>query len=142
MRLQLLSETTDWKLDVVESYKEIAQQGARRSNELIYNKGDELEYVTYLAFLESTRETGLKFGITVRVELIVNNDTGDAWIDWIGRGPNRHNKIDPLPGYVNLRQLLAEIAKHHQNIKYFTGNRISGMRKKHPREFRLTTNKL
>jgi hypothetical protein len=102
---------------------------------------------TYLAFAESTDERGLKKGITVRIELIIDKNSGFAWIDWIGKGPNRHSRQiydDPLPGYVNLRQLLAQIAQLHPKIKYFMADRQSGMRQKYPsgRPFVLATKKL
>jgi hypothetical protein len=146
MRLLLLSESIDWKLDVIESYKDIAQYDTGLNDEYKATKGDELQFITYLAFLESTSERGLKYGITARVELIINNNTGDAWIDWIGRGPNRHNETEPLPGYRSLRHLLAQIAKRHPNIKQFTGWRMSGMRDKHPnfnqKDFKLSAGRL
>ena len=143
MRLLLLSESAGWKLDIIESYKEISPNNTYMNSEVGARKGDEIEYITYLAFLETTGETGLKVGITVRTELIINNRTGIAWIDWIGKGPNRHNNIDPIPGYVNLRQLLAQIAKLHPHVRFFAGNRESGMRAKFNKpEFKLRTSKL
>jgi hypothetical protein len=139
MRLSLISESTDWKLDVIESYKEMSPNDTYMHSETNAKKGNELEFITYLAFLESTRETGSKFGIDARVELIINNSTGIAWIDWIGKGSNRRNSNAPSPGHTNLRQLLAQIAKLHPRIEYFMGHRESGMRHKFNKpEFKLS----
>ena len=146
MRLLLLSESADWKLDVVDSYKETAQHDTDLYDEYKSSKGDEVEFVTYLAFLESASEFGLKVGTTVRIELIINKDTGVAWIDWLGSGPNRHNEGWRSPGYIKLRQLLSQIADRYPSIRYFTGHRISGMREKHPNnnqgQFKLATSRL
>ncbi|MFA5767495.1 MAG: hypothetical protein WC919_06220 [Candidatus Paceibacterota bacterium] len=142
MRL-LLSESVDWKLDVIDSYEEISPNDFYLNREVGARKGDKLQYITYLAFLESINETGLKFGITVRVELIVNDRSGIAWIDWIGKGPHRHNNTDKAPSYANLRHLLSQIAKNHPHIKFFAGNRESGMREKFGKpEFKLRASKL
>ncbi|MCK9557588.1 MAG: hypothetical protein M0R50_06055, partial [Candidatus Cloacimonetes bacterium] len=139
----LISESADWKLDVIESYKELSPNNTYMHSETNAKKGDELEFIIYLAFLESTRETGLKYGIDARVELVINNSTGIAWIDWIGKGSNRRNDNAPLPGHINLRQLLAQIAKLHPRIKYFMGYRESGMRHKFNKpEFKLSAAKL
>jgi hypothetical protein len=142
MRL-LLSESVDWKLDVIDSYEEISPNDFYLNKEVNARKGDNLKHITYLAFLESTNEAGSKFGITVRVELIINNRSGIAWIDWIGKGPNRHNNTDKTPSYANLRHLLSQIAKNHPYIQFFSGDRVSGMHKKFGKpEFKLRTNKL
>ena len=149
MRLLLLTESVNWKLDPVDSYTEISPNNTYLHSEVKARKGDKLEFVTYLAFLEYTNERGLKAMATVRVELIIDSNTGIAWIDWIGTGPNRNNMVpgfDRAPGYASLRQLLAQIAKLHPQIRYFTGDRQSGMREKHPNdnqaEFKLATNRL
>jgi hypothetical protein len=146
MRLVLLSESVDWDLDVVDSYEEISPNNAYLNSEVEARKGDKIEFVTYLAFLESTNERGFKIGLTVRVELIINDRSGIAWIDWIGKGPSRHNNEERIPGYANLRQLLAQIAKQHKGIKRFAADRQSGMREKHPEfkqdNFRLSADRL
>jgi hypothetical protein len=142
MQLTVLSESADWKLDIIDSHTEIAPNHTWLHSELGAKKGDEIEYITYLAFLETLSEFGLKVGITVRIELIIDKTTGVAWIDWLGKGPNRHNNNDPIPGYANLRRLLAQIAKRHQ-ICSFRGSRESGMREKFDKpEFRLSTRRL
>ena len=74
-----------------------------------------MEFVTYLAFAA---------GLTARVELIINNTTGVAWIDWFGKGPNRHDIEAKAPGYSYVRQLLSDLAKKHPNIKRFVWRRI------------------
>jgi hypothetical protein len=143
----MLSESVQWDLDVVDSYEEIAPDNTYMHNEVKTKKGDRLNFVTYLAFAESIDERGLKKGITVRIELIINEDSGLAWIDWIGKGASRHGRQiydDPLPGYANLRHLLAQIVRLHPEIKYFAADRQSGMRQKHSsaRPFILATSKL
>jgi predicted N-acetyltransferase YhbS len=146
MRLQLLSESANWDLDVIDSYEEISPNNTYLNSEIGAKKGDRIEFVTYLAFLESTNERGFKIGLTVKVELIINDRSGIAWIDWIGKGPNRHNNEERIPGYANLRQLLAQIAKRHNSIKHFAADRQSGMREKHPEfkqdNFRLSADRL
>ena len=149
MRLLLLSESYDWKLDAVDSYTEVSPNDTYMHSEVGSRKGDKLEFVTYLAFLEYTNERDLKALATVRIELIINPSTGIAWIDWIGKGPNRSNVVpgfNHAPGYASLRQLLAQLARHHPAIRYFTGDRQSGMREKHQNEhqaeFKLAAQRL
>jgi predicted N-acetyltransferase YhbS len=146
MRLLLLSESVNWQLDVIDSHEEISPNDIYLNSEVGTRKGDKIEFVTYLAFLESVNERGLKTGLTVRIELIINVRSGIAWIDWIGKGPNRHNNEERIPGYANLRQLLAQIAKQHKGIKRFAADRQSGMREKHPEfkqdNFRLSADRL
>jgi hypothetical protein len=143
MRLLLLSESANWKLDIIDSYEEISPNNTYMNSEVGAREGDKIEYVTYLAFLESVDERDLKTGLTVRIELIINDRSGIAWIDWIGKGPNRHNNEERIPGYANLRKLLSQIAKLHPHIRFFAGNRESGMREKFGKpEFKLQTSKL
>jgi hypothetical protein len=143
MRLLLLSEShhntsANWQIDVIESYKEISPNNFYLNREVGARKGDKLEFITYLAFLESTNRLGLKFGIDVRIELIINDRTGIAWIDWIGKGPHRSDSDSPIPGYANLRKLLSQVARRHPSIRFFTGNRESGMHEKFGKpEFKL-----
>jgi len=146
MRLLLLSESANWDLDVIDSHEEISPNNTYLNSEVEARKGDKIEFVTYLAFLETTNERGFKIGLTIRIELIINDRSGIAWIDWIGKGPNRHNNEERIPGYANLRQLLAQIAKRHRSIKRFAADRQSGMREKHPEfrqdNFRLSADRL
>ena len=123
MHLSLLRES-DWKLDTIESFGEVSQNnmsGYMRDGRDI-KKGDNMEWITYLACAPN---------LTMRVELTINSTTGTALIDWLGRGPNRHDKTWPGPGYTNLRKLLSQISKLHPSIKRFTGYRIGGMREKY-----------
>jgi hypothetical protein len=143
MHLLLLSESTDWQLDVVDSYDEISPNNTYLNSEVNAKKGDKIEFITYLAFAESTNERGLKVGRTVRIELIVDDRTGIAWIDWIGKGPSRRNNEERMPGYADLRHLLSQVAQRHPYIRFFTGNRESGMREKFNKpEFKLRTSGL
>jgi hypothetical protein len=127
---------------VISSYHEVAKDRYHLSSRDKYENdisvGDDMEEITYLATAPS---------LTVKVELLINNSNGITWIDWLGKGPNRHNSAEtkwPRPGYANLRKLLSQIAKLHPNIKRFIGERVTGMRDKHGTQsgFKLAANSL